>query len=136
MTTLHIEHTITDYATWQTAFDQFAEMRALAGVRGQRVQQPIEDDHYVVIDLDFDTVELARTFLAFLQEHVWSAPAVSPALVGAPRTAILRPGTPAATSAPNSPLSLGTNPPSQPVLAGIIVSSRSPDSQGLTNTKV
>ncbi len=118
MTTLHIEHAITDFATWQTAFDQFAVARTRAGVRGQRVQQPIDDDHYVVIDLDFDTVELARSFLAFLQEHVWSTPAAAPALVGAPRTAILRPGTPAATSAPNSPLPHVTNPQSQPSLAG------------------
>jgi hypothetical protein len=89
MATLHIEHPITDFATWQAAFDRFADHRTRAGVRGQRVAQPVDDDHYVVIDLDFDTVEQAQNFLAFLQTTVWSSASASPALAGGPRTAIL-----------------------------------------------
>jgi len=70
MPTLHIEHAITDFPTWQAAFDRFAEARAEAGVRGHRVQHPVEDPHYVVIDLDFRTTEEAEGFLGFLETNV------------------------------------------------------------------
>lgn len=90
MKTLHIEHPITDLATWKKAFDQFASIRTKAGVRSERVQQPIDDDHAVVIDLDFDTVEEAKSFLGFLETNVWSSPTTSPALAGKPRTVILQ----------------------------------------------
>ncbi|KQV74549.1 hypothetical protein ASC61_05770 [Aeromicrobium sp. Root344] len=89
MTTLHIEHAIVDFELWSSAYDRFAEFRTKAGVRGQRVQQPVDDRQYVVIDLDFDTVEEAERFLAFLREKVWSSPDNSPALVGTPQTKIL-----------------------------------------------
>jgi hypothetical protein len=89
--TLHIEHPITDYATWKTQFDRFADVRAQSGVRGQRVQQPVDDPHYVVLDLDFGTTSEATTFLEFLRTKVWASREQSPALVGAPRTTILEP---------------------------------------------
>ena len=91
MPTLHIEHAITDFPTWQAAFDRFAEARAEAGVRGHRVQHPVEDPHYVVIDLDFRTTEEAEGFLGFLETNVWSSADASPALVGAPRARIFVP---------------------------------------------
>ena len=43
MTTLHIEHAISDFGTWDAAFQRFADVRRQFGVRGQRVQQPIDD---------------------------------------------------------------------------------------------
>lgn len=91
MPTLHIEHPITDYATWKTQFDRFADVRAQSGVRGRRVQQPVDDPHYVVLDLDFGTTSEATTFLEFLRTKVWASREQSPALVGAPRTTILEP---------------------------------------------
>jgi hypothetical protein len=54
----------------------------------------VDDPHYVVIDLDFPTAEHAERFRAFLYEKVWPTPANAPALVGAPRTAILELATP------------------------------------------
>ena len=36
MTTLRIEHAITDYEIWKKAFDGFTEARANAGVRSFR----------------------------------------------------------------------------------------------------
>jgi hypothetical protein len=44
MATLHIEHEITDLETWLGAFSRFEEARNKAGVRAQRVAQPIDDD--------------------------------------------------------------------------------------------
>lgn len=91
MTTLHIEHPITDIGVWRTAFDRFAERRVQAGVRAERVQQPVDDDHYVVVDLDFGTRDQAERFLGFLESTVWASRDASPALAGTPRTRILEP---------------------------------------------
>jgi len=87
--TLHIEHAVTDFETWNTAFARFADLRRQSGVRHQRVQRPVDDPRYVVIDLDFDNAAEAAGFLGFLQASVWSSPGNSPALAGTPRTRIL-----------------------------------------------
>ena len=56
MPSLHIEHPITDLSTWLAAFNRFHEARTKAGARSARVHQPVDDDHFIYIDLDFDTV--------------------------------------------------------------------------------
>ncbi len=89
MATLHIEHQISDFDTWVAAFDRFAEARSRAGVRSQRVQRPVDDPEYVVVDLDFDTTEAAEAFLTFLTSTVWASTDNSPALVGTPLTRIM-----------------------------------------------
>lgn len=91
MTTLHIEHPITDYDTWRAAFDAFAVVRREAGAVAERVARPVDDPRYIVVGLDFDTTEHAAAFLLFLETQVWSSPSSAPALVGRPRTAILEP---------------------------------------------
>jgi hypothetical protein len=89
--TLHIEHPITDLETWLGAFNAFAAVRKGAGVTHERVQQPIDDPAYIVVDLDFDTREGAEAFRAFLVNEVWKVPENSPALAGTPQTMILEP---------------------------------------------
>jgi hypothetical protein len=89
MTTLRIEHAIADFSQWRAAFDNLAGVRTSAGVLAHRVHQPVDDSHYVLIDLDFTTVDQAERFLGFLHEKVWSARAQSPALAGKPVTRIL-----------------------------------------------
>jgi hypothetical protein len=89
MATLHIEHAITDLATWRDAFDRFAGARADAGVTATRIFQPIDDDHYLVVQLDFDTADAARRFRGFLEANVWSTPANSPGLAGSPTARVL-----------------------------------------------
>ena len=91
MTTLHIEHPVTDLAVWRAAFDRFADRRRQGGVTAERIQQPIDDDHYVLVDLDFPTREHAERFLGFLESTVWASRDASPALAGAPQTRILEP---------------------------------------------
>lgn len=88
MTTLHIEHAITDYGTWKAAFDRFAPARTQAGVHGHRILRPVDDPAYLVIDLDFATEQEATAFLDFLRGRVWASPDNAPALVGSPRTRI------------------------------------------------
>ncbi len=72
-TTLHIENTVHDYATWKQAFDTFDRFRLDGGVRSHRVSRNVEDPHEVVVDLDFDTVEQAAAFAQRLQK-VWATP--------------------------------------------------------------
>jgi hypothetical protein len=87
--TLRIEHAIHDYATWQKAFDSFAGARAKGGVRGFAIRRPAGDPKYLMLDLEFDTAGRAEAFARFLHQEVWSSPASSPALAGAPQTRIL-----------------------------------------------
>jgi hypothetical protein len=89
LATLHIEHAISDLKTWLGAFGRFAEARQRAGVKAQRVAQPVDDEQYIYVELDFDTVGQADEFKSFLETKVWSSPRASPALHGAPRARIL-----------------------------------------------
>ena len=89
MSSLHIEHPITDLAAWTSVFDGFAEVRRRAGVTAERVQHLHGDARYVVIDLEFDTTEQATAFLHFLRTEVWAVPANSPALAGTPEAKVL-----------------------------------------------
>jgi hypothetical protein len=79
-----------------TAFGRFAEARQKGGVRAHRIYQPVDDDKYILIDLDFDTIEEAGRFKKFLELNVWSSPEASPGLAGSPQARVLvgvEPGT-------------------------------------------
>lgn len=90
MPTLHIEHPISDLGAWFGAFNQFAAARLQAGVIGQRIHQPVDDDKYIVVQLDFDTMDAAERFKNFLESVVWQSEDLSPALAGTPRARVLR----------------------------------------------
>lgn len=96
MATLHIEHPITDLETWLGAFTRFQEARRKAGVRAQRIAQPVDDDRYVYVELDFDDVESAESFKSFLETTVWASAEASPALQGTPKARVLTEVTPGA----------------------------------------
>jgi hypothetical protein len=89
MATLHIEHGITDFATWKAAFDRFEGKRSEGGVTAHRIHQPYDDPTYIVLQLDFSTVEQAQTFRQMLETRVWAVPANSPGLAGSPRARVL-----------------------------------------------
>ena len=74
MFTLRIEHPVTTFDAWKTAFDRFAPIRLDAGVRSHQISRPLDDAEYVVIDLDFDSADAAERFLAFLRTQVWASP--------------------------------------------------------------
>jgi hypothetical protein len=96
MATLHIEHAVTDFNTWNAAFERFADARRQSGVRRQRIRRPVGDPAYVVVDLDFDTVGEADRFLGFLREIVWASSENSPALDGKPQARVLEDVSPVA----------------------------------------
>ena len=83
--TLHIEHAISDLATWRTAFDRFAPERSAAGVQSHTIRRPIDDPNYVVIDLEFIDQSSAEQFLQFLRTRIWPQPSNAPALASAPK---------------------------------------------------
>jgi hypothetical protein len=89
MATLHIQHPVTDFDTWTSAFSRFADARLAAGVRAQRIHRPVDDPKFVVIDLDFDSPADAQSFRQFLTTNVWAHPENSPGLAGTPETMIL-----------------------------------------------
>jgi hypothetical protein len=91
VTTLHIEHPITGYEQWRAAFDHAEHLRTEGGVIAQRVSQPIDDDRYIVVQLDFDDAEHAAAFLDILRTRIWADPARAPGLGGSPRTLVLQP---------------------------------------------
>ena len=89
MATLHIEHPISDLQTWLGAFNRFEEARRKAGVRSQRIHQPVDDEHYIYLQLEFERVEEAAAFKRFLETTVWASADASPALRGTPTARIL-----------------------------------------------
>ncbi|MFE5838058.1 hypothetical protein [Arthrobacter sp. NPDC056493] len=89
MFTLQIEHAIKDFDTWKAAFDRDPVDRAGSGVIAHRIGRPVEDDRYIVVDLDFERQDQAEAFLAKLRENVWSSPDVAPALSGSPQTRVI-----------------------------------------------
>lgn len=89
MYTLQIEHGIKDFGLWKAAFDRDPVNREASGVTAHRISRPVEDLHYVVVELDFERRDQAESLLATLQANVWTSPAAAPALQGAPKTRIL-----------------------------------------------
>ena len=90
MATLHIEHPISDLQTWLEAFGRFTGARREAGVLVERVHQPVDDATYIVVDLEFETVEGATKFKEFLETVVWQSRDLSPGLAGAPQARVLQ----------------------------------------------
>lgn len=87
MYTLRIEHPIPDYDGWKKAFDSDPIDRKKSGVRRYRIFRAVDDERFVSIELDFDTVDQARSTLAALNE-VWKN--VGGKIMSNPQTRILR----------------------------------------------
>jgi hypothetical protein len=71
MTTLRIGHAVPDFDGWKRAFDSDPAGRERSGVRRYQVSRPIDDQNYVMIDLEFDTVATAEGMLATMRQ-VWA----------------------------------------------------------------
>lgn len=70
MHVLRIEHPIADYDGWKRAFDSDPVGRERSGVRRYRILRPVDDERYVMIDLEFDTPEEAEALLEAMRV-VW-----------------------------------------------------------------
>jgi hypothetical protein len=71
--TLRIEHPVPDYDNWKRAFDADPVDRRAHGVRRYRVSRAVDDPSYVLIDLEFDSMENAERLLAKMRQ-VWAGP--------------------------------------------------------------
>jgi hypothetical protein len=88
MPILHIERPIRDFDTWKAAFERDPAGRQRSGVRRYQILRPIDDPHYVIVDLDFDTTTEAEAFLVAMRA-VWGTPEAAPALAGTPETRVV-----------------------------------------------
>jgi hypothetical protein len=86
MVTLRIEHSVVSFDDWKRAFDNDPVDRHGGGVRRYRIQRPVDDPSYVIVDLELDTLETAERFLQRLQQ-LWAGPAK--AVVRNPKARIL-----------------------------------------------
>jgi hypothetical protein len=86
MRTVQIEHTIRDYGAWRAAFDRDPARREASGVRRYRVYRPVDDDQYVIVELDFDQREAAEGFLETMR-GIWKQ--VDGSLIAGPRARVV-----------------------------------------------
>ena len=89
MAALHIEHSITDLETWLGAFNRFADARRDAA-SPRNASTSLDDDTYIVLQLDFETTDAAEKFKEFLESVVGSLRDLSPGLEGTPTARVLR----------------------------------------------
>ena len=68
MPTLQIEHAVRDYEAWKGAFDSDPVGREAGGVRSYRILRPADDPRYVIVDLEFATIEEAEDFRRKLRQ--------------------------------------------------------------------
>lgn len=64
---LRIEHPIFNFEDWKKAFDSDPVGREKSGVRRYQILRPADDEKYVMIDLEFDTMGQAEALLAAMR---------------------------------------------------------------------
>ena len=82
MYVLNYWHTVSDYAEWKKIYDSDPLGREASGVRRVSIERPVDDEHTVIGELEFDTLGEAETFAGRLQE-VWKGSASRLAKVSA-----------------------------------------------------
>lgn len=84
---LRIEHPVADFNAWKAAFDRDPIGRQQSGVRRYRVMRPVDDPHYVLVDLEFDDFGGAEAVQAALRD-MWRR-AQAEGLIGSPQARIV-----------------------------------------------
>jgi hypothetical protein len=74
MYVLNYWHTVSDYDEWKKMFDADPLGREASGARRVSIERPVDDEHTVIGELEFDSLGEAETFAGRLQE-VWSGSA-------------------------------------------------------------
>lgn len=68
MIVLQIEHPVPDFDGWKKAFASDPIDRKGSGVKRYRVYHPVENQNYVIIELEFEELQQAENALAALQK--------------------------------------------------------------------
>ena len=71
MYVLNYWHTVADYGEWKKVFDSDPLGREASGVRRLSIERPLDDEHTVIGELEFDSLGEAETFGGRLRE-VWN----------------------------------------------------------------
>ncbi len=61
-------HTATDYAEWKKVFDSDPLGRDASGVGRYSIERPLDDEHTEIGELEFDSLDEAKTFAGRLEE--------------------------------------------------------------------
>lgn len=72
MAILRIQHPIPDYERWKAAFDSDPADRRGSGVIRYWIRRPVSDPHFVMIDLEFASVDDADGLLQKMQ-RLWAS---------------------------------------------------------------
>ncbi|HRV86992.1 MAG TPA: hypothetical protein P5275_19115 [Saprospiraceae bacterium] len=67
MIVLRIEHKIANYAGWKRAFENDPINRKQSGVIRYRIYRPVDDEAFVIIDLEFEHPEQALETMKALE---------------------------------------------------------------------
>jgi hypothetical protein len=70
MPIVRIEHAVPNFEKWKRAFDSDPADRKRSGVRRYRIFRAQDDPDYVMIDLEFDDIVEAETFVRTMQ-RIW-----------------------------------------------------------------
>ncbi|MEO5824813.1 MAG: hypothetical protein ABIR59_02915 [Gemmatimonadales bacterium] len=73
MTSLRIQHTVSNFDGWKRAFESDPMDRKGSGVVRYHVHRAIADPTFVMIDLEFTTTAQAETMLERLRQ-LWAGP--------------------------------------------------------------
>lgn len=71
MPILRIEHAVPDFDGWKQAFDSDPADRKGSGVRRFEVLRSVDDPNFVMIDLEFDSLDEAEGLLSTMR-RIWS----------------------------------------------------------------
>jgi len=86
MIILRIEHKVPKFDGWKKAFDGDPIDRKKSGVLGYKIFRPVDDLNYVIIDLEFESINDAETVLSALHK-LWGN--VDGKIIFNPQTRIL-----------------------------------------------
>ena len=73
MPVVRIEHSVASFEKWKQVFDSDPADRKGSGVRRYSVLRLQDDPNYVMIDLEFDSIDEAEAFLRTMQ-RIWGGP--------------------------------------------------------------
>ncbi|MGZ5221973.1 MAG: hypothetical protein ACXWC7_17940 [Chitinophagaceae bacterium] len=86
MPILQIEHAVPGFDGWKKAFDSDPIDRKKSGVRRYHIYRPVNDDNYVIVDLQFDHMADLESALVALRK-LWNQ--VEGKVMVGPKTRIL-----------------------------------------------
>src|SRR5690606_6996835 len=73
MVIVRIEHAVPDFAKWKQMFDSDPADRKGSGVGRYQILRSHEDPDYVLIDLEFNSIDEAEAFVRKMQQ-LWGGP--------------------------------------------------------------